>query len=197
MNRNRNHVANDTADTVIYKGRRYTALYIGQTKYGPRAHLEFLDGSKDFWVDADLVTDPRDDTDTDHGAAGRAAAAESAGFGPRDPGEDDENRFNEGNLAFEINGAAYDEDTDYDAFVTVTAATATGRTGRQIYNQRTGRWEPADAAPPAAPPAPPRGPLPAPAPAPAPEPPPARRPAPKPRGRRPAAGGYDPFAYGA
>jgi hypothetical protein len=68
-----------TADTVIYKGRRYGVLFIGNTKYGPRAHLEYLDGTKDFWIDADLVTDPRDDLeDTDHGLAARAAANEEA-----------------------------------------------------------------------------------------------------------------------
>jgi hypothetical protein len=39
-----------------YKGRKYRILYLGPTKYGQRAHLGFFDGSKDFWVDAALVT---------------------------------------------------------------------------------------------------------------------------------------------
>lgn len=38
-----------------YKGKVYNILYMGDTKYGPRARLQFLDGSKDFWVDASLV----------------------------------------------------------------------------------------------------------------------------------------------
>lgn len=43
--------------TVIcsYKGRRYTLLWTGKTKFGMRAHLQFTDGSKDFWVDADKL----------------------------------------------------------------------------------------------------------------------------------------------
>jgi hypothetical protein len=39
-----------------YKGKKYRLLYIGDTKYGRRAHLAFFDGSKDFWVDGALVT---------------------------------------------------------------------------------------------------------------------------------------------
>jgi hypothetical protein len=38
-----------------YKGRKYRVLYIGDTKYGYRAHLGFFDGSRDFWVDGSLV----------------------------------------------------------------------------------------------------------------------------------------------
>ena len=38
-----------------YKGRPYRVLFLGPTRYGERAHLQFLDGSKDFWVDADRV----------------------------------------------------------------------------------------------------------------------------------------------
>lgn len=41
--------------TAIYKGRMYRLLYLGPTKYGQRARLQFLDGSKDFWVAADQV----------------------------------------------------------------------------------------------------------------------------------------------
>lgn len=39
-------------DTVIYKGRPYRLLWKGRTRYGERAHLQFMDGTKDFWVDA-------------------------------------------------------------------------------------------------------------------------------------------------
>lgn len=39
-----------------YKGKTYRILYIGATKFGKRARLQFMDGSKDFWVGADLVT---------------------------------------------------------------------------------------------------------------------------------------------
>jgi hypothetical protein len=40
---------------VMYKGRPYKLLWSGHTKHGERAHLQFLDGSKDFWVDAHQV----------------------------------------------------------------------------------------------------------------------------------------------
>ena len=48
--------------SVGYKGRTYRLLFMGATKYGQRAHLQFSDGSNDFWVAADLVTplDARD-----------------------------------------------------------------------------------------------------------------------------------------
>ena len=45
-----------TQKTAQYKGRAYRLLYIGPTKFGQRAHLQFLDGSKDFWVDAVMVS---------------------------------------------------------------------------------------------------------------------------------------------
>lgn len=44
------------ARTASYKGRAYRLMFVGETKYGRRAHLAFMDGSKDFWVDAALVT---------------------------------------------------------------------------------------------------------------------------------------------
>lgn len=37
-----------------YKGRTYKCLYSGKTKFGMKAKLAFMDGSKEFWVD--LVT---------------------------------------------------------------------------------------------------------------------------------------------
>ncbi|MBX9680142.1 MAG: hypothetical protein K2X38_15385, partial [Gemmataceae bacterium] len=39
-----------------YKGKKYRVLYIGKTKFGQRARLQFMDGSKDFWVDAKAVS---------------------------------------------------------------------------------------------------------------------------------------------
>lgn len=41
---------------ATYKGRKYKLVWIGQTKYGQRAHLKFFDDSKDFWADAALVS---------------------------------------------------------------------------------------------------------------------------------------------
>ena len=52
--------ATSTSKTAIYKGRTYRCLFIGATKYGRRAHLQFMDGTKDFWVDASLVSEGGD-----------------------------------------------------------------------------------------------------------------------------------------
>lgn len=46
-------------DTVSYKGRSYRLLWSGSTKYGDRAKLEFMDGTKSFWVDLDKVSASR------------------------------------------------------------------------------------------------------------------------------------------
>lgn len=51
--------------TAEYKGRTYRLLYLGETKYGVRAHLQFFDGSKDFWCDGSLVREGR--ADDSHG----------------------------------------------------------------------------------------------------------------------------------
>lgn len=42
--------------TATYKGKTYRVKFIGETKFGRRANLEFMDGSKNFWVDASLVS---------------------------------------------------------------------------------------------------------------------------------------------
>jgi hypothetical protein len=42
--------------TCHYKGRAYQLLWEGNTRYGHRAHLRFLDGSKEFWVDAGNIS---------------------------------------------------------------------------------------------------------------------------------------------
>lgn len=39
----------------LYKGKKYRVKFVGPTKFGQRAHLEFLDGSKSFWAAAELV----------------------------------------------------------------------------------------------------------------------------------------------
>lgn len=44
-----------TTATTTYKGRVYRLLWQGDTKYGQRAHLAFMDGSRDFWVDRELL----------------------------------------------------------------------------------------------------------------------------------------------
>jgi hypothetical protein len=45
-----------TTRYASYKGKTYRCLYTGQTKFGRKAKLSFLDGSKEFWVDLSLVT---------------------------------------------------------------------------------------------------------------------------------------------
>ena len=42
---------------ATYKGRTYRLRFLGDTKFGRRAKLAFLDGSKEFWVDASLVAE--------------------------------------------------------------------------------------------------------------------------------------------
>lgn len=44
------------SQVATYKGRKYRLMWVGKTKYGQRAHLAFFDGSRDFWVNADLVS---------------------------------------------------------------------------------------------------------------------------------------------
>jgi hypothetical protein len=41
--------------TAQYKGRTYRLLWMGATKFGRRAHLAFTDGTKDFWINANLI----------------------------------------------------------------------------------------------------------------------------------------------
>ena len=43
--------------TATYKGKTYRLEYLGPTKFGRRAKLAFMDGSKEFWVDAALVSE--------------------------------------------------------------------------------------------------------------------------------------------
>lgn len=46
------HTVGPHRGTVTYKGRKYKLLWKGKTKFGERAHLSFIDGTKDFWVAA-------------------------------------------------------------------------------------------------------------------------------------------------
>jgi hypothetical protein len=41
---------------VSYKGHKYRMLWKGKTKFGERAHLQFLNGEKDFWCKASEVS---------------------------------------------------------------------------------------------------------------------------------------------
>lgn len=45
-----------TATTATYKGRTYRVMFSGKTKFGTKAKLSFMDGSKEFWVDLSAVT---------------------------------------------------------------------------------------------------------------------------------------------
>jgi len=63
-----------TNRTAEYKGHSYRLLYLGQTKYGKRAHLQFMDGSKDFWVDASLVREKSAGESSTNRASGRGRA---------------------------------------------------------------------------------------------------------------------------
>ena len=44
-----------TEQRAIYKGRKYSLLWKGRTKFGDRAKLAFPDGSKEFWVMLDAI----------------------------------------------------------------------------------------------------------------------------------------------
>ena len=42
---------------ATYKGKTYLLKFLGETKFGRRAKLAFRDGSKEFWVEAKLVSE--------------------------------------------------------------------------------------------------------------------------------------------
>jgi len=44
------------SQTATYKGRKYRLVWMGATKYGQRAKLQFFDGSREFWADAAAVS---------------------------------------------------------------------------------------------------------------------------------------------
>lgn len=41
---------------ATYKGKTYRLMWEGKTKFGDKAKLAFLDGSKEFWVDRNLIS---------------------------------------------------------------------------------------------------------------------------------------------
>lgn len=43
----------------VYKGKKYRLKFLGRTKHGYRACLEFWNGTKTFWVDGDAVSEAR------------------------------------------------------------------------------------------------------------------------------------------
>ena len=45
----------DPGDKVLYKGKPYILRWSGPTRFGDRAKIQFLDGSKEFWVDASTI----------------------------------------------------------------------------------------------------------------------------------------------
>jgi hypothetical protein len=55
----------ETGKFAQYKGRRYKLLFLGDTSFGKRARLAFLDGSKQFWVDAAKIAPAEDDKQDD------------------------------------------------------------------------------------------------------------------------------------
>ena len=40
---------------VRYKNKKYQMEYLGETRFGYRAKLKFIDGTKEFWVDGNMV----------------------------------------------------------------------------------------------------------------------------------------------
>lgn len=58
--------------TAMYKGKKYRVEFIGETKFGRRAKLSFMDGSKQFWVPAAEVNGVKEGDDA-------ASAAKRAG----------------------------------------------------------------------------------------------------------------------
>ena len=59
----------DTAQKYAqYKGKTYRLAWQGQTKFGERAKLMFLDGSKEFWVAAGTIKDAPAPTGIRHGS---------------------------------------------------------------------------------------------------------------------------------
>lgn len=74
--------------TGTYRGRKYRVLFIGKTQFGQRAHLQYLNGAKDFWVGADSVTDLETETSPKK-HSGRRALCDLCGVRPVAPGGGD------------------------------------------------------------------------------------------------------------
>jgi hypothetical protein len=58
-------MSDGTPQFATYKGRKYKLLFIGETRFGRRAHLQFQDGTKDFWVDERQISTLADANDLD------------------------------------------------------------------------------------------------------------------------------------
>lgn len=72
-----------TAQICEYKGRKYRLAWEGQTKFGRRAKLQFIDGSKEFWVAADSITTVAADSITTVSADRPSYAGRGSVFGGR------------------------------------------------------------------------------------------------------------------
>lgn len=68
--------------TATYKGRKYLLKFLGKTKFGRRAKLAFLDGSKEFWVSADLVTEGGEEETPSVGPARRTRGYSARPYSP-------------------------------------------------------------------------------------------------------------------
>jgi len=70
--------------TAVYKGRKYCVLFIGTTRHGHRARLQFLNGNQTFWVNADELTVLKDTrwSGPDSDAKSMAMVEEFAGAAP-------------------------------------------------------------------------------------------------------------------
>jgi hypothetical protein len=51
-----------TLATCTYKGRTYRLLWSGNTSFGRRAKLQFMDASKIFWVNLDQIQADQNET---------------------------------------------------------------------------------------------------------------------------------------
>jgi len=61
---------------ATYRGKTYKLLYVGKTKFGHKAKLAFLDGSKEFWVDSSDIS-----RGGSSGGSGRSSTARRAPSG--------------------------------------------------------------------------------------------------------------------
>lgn len=69
-----------------YKNRQYEVLYLGSTKYGPRAKLGFFDGTKTFWVDGPKVSGVHHQDDDDDGMCWECGERRATTTGPDSSG---------------------------------------------------------------------------------------------------------------
>jgi len=65
-------------DVVLYKGKKYKLVWVGPTKFGRRAKLQFLNGQKEFWVDEDAIS-PSGSTGYGGSSSGRGGRCRGCG----------------------------------------------------------------------------------------------------------------------